>query len=63
MNAAIQLDKSRIREMRRRYVQSHCDICDRHLNLLRDVVALVDVDKGRVRCVACALKPENDNVR
>lgn len=61
MNAAIQLDKSRIREMRRRYVQSHCDICDRHLHLLHDVVALVDVDKGRVRCLRCALNPANDN--
>lgn len=61
MNATINLDKACIREVVRRHVQNHCDICDRPLNLLRDVVELVDADRGRVRCVTCALNPANDN--
>jgi hypothetical protein len=61
MNAAIKLDKARIREMRRRYIQNHCDICERPLHGLHDVYALVDVDKGRIRCLTCALNPANDN--
>jgi hypothetical protein len=48
----ISLDKARIRILKRRHDESHCDKCQRLLDIHKRMYLLPN---GRVRCVRCHL--------
>ena len=50
--SVISLDKARIRLLKKRHDESHCDKCQRFLHVRTRMYLLPN---GRIRCVGCQL--------